>query len=306
MKYDDLYDEHTKKMFDMIINSEFFKNNYDKDNEEQKFKFLFHGSDSIELKGNAIVMLNSKERTSSQDTFPFVHQYLNKISEEKFGVKIRNLLFAYNSSVSTFQYGDTLCVFPIGDYQLFYSTSVVDFTISYGADRNGTGSMYPIKDFYVELAFNFFVKYLMSLHINRDSSKSIVYKLIQRVFDNSEILTIDLNEINEYLYNRLKEAIIFYLKDILLQEITDEQLEKINSFLNNNFKIKCDEVFKIIMEKIKEYITGSETNHGVIESKKVPSEHTEIMVKYDKAIFFNQTMRHKLVDYFNHYYRDKK
>jgi len=65
-----------------------------------------------------------------------IHKYVNMLSTEKFGVPIRNLIFADKKITTAAEYGNPYVLFPLGDYRLFYSENVKDFTEHYNTDIN--------------------------------------------------------------------------------------------------------------------------------------------------------------------------
>lgn len=83
-------------------------------------------------------------RNKSVDT-PFgIHQSINEEAEKKFGLPIRNLLFAYSHDIDTRSYGSPTIILPVGEFRLFAHKNTFDMTIENDLDL-------PHYNFYFEM-----------------------------------------------------------------------------------------------------------------------------------------------------------
>ena len=105
-------------------------------NEINKNNLLVHYTEDVPMKGFEKRTLRT--RSKPRDSSPLVHEYLAHLSKQKFGFVVRaETLFTYASShsndelVSGAEYGDATVIVPIGEYKLYHSPGVVDFTNNY-------------------------------------------------------------------------------------------------------------------------------------------------------------------------------
>jgi len=96
--------------------------------------FLFHGTET--LMGD-IKYLEFRERTEPKDTNVFIHNYINNLSKKKYGVNVRNGMFVTTQVKSAKSYGSPYIIFPLGEYKIFYSLGVTDFTDGFSAASHG-------------------------------------------------------------------------------------------------------------------------------------------------------------------------
>lgn len=73
-----------------------------------------------------------KFRESSRDTPYFIHELINSITKEKFGLPLRNLIFAASEYNHADSYGNAHIITPIGKWRAFVSPEVQDMTIECG------------------------------------------------------------------------------------------------------------------------------------------------------------------------------
>ena len=94
---------------------------------------LFHGSEFGAFETGDIY--NMKTRTKSRDSNELVHHVVNDMAEEKFDVKLRNLMFTIQSPSIASDYLNTpyemFIILPIGDYTLYFSREYPDFYVDY-------------------------------------------------------------------------------------------------------------------------------------------------------------------------------
>lgn len=88
---------------------------------------LIHGTYKIEPR--QIVTINKREKPV--DTAKIIHDLVNELSMEKYGVEVRNLLFASQSPEVSERYGATRTLIPLDDdYKFYYSDIVADMYTS--------------------------------------------------------------------------------------------------------------------------------------------------------------------------------
>lgn len=69
-------------------------------------------------------------RQAPKDTFHAIHNQINRMTEERFGLPIRNLTFGSNSQKEAITYGPIKTLVPKGDdYRIFYNSAYYDMTI---------------------------------------------------------------------------------------------------------------------------------------------------------------------------------
>jgi hypothetical protein len=132
--------ENYKNIISRIAESKYFNEMYgtqlqtiepeDLENPDlvRKFDNMYRGSDNY--KAPYLVIAPYEERRPS-DTNIEIHNYVNMISKEKYGVPVRNLIFADKRITLAEEYGEPYVLFPLGDYRLFYHKGVRDFTEYY-------------------------------------------------------------------------------------------------------------------------------------------------------------------------------
>ena len=127
MKIDDIID-NTKHYIRNLIESKYFRINIepylDTENPET-IPFMYHGG-TFGKKREDISIIEIKERKKSQSTPPIYHNVLNKFSEERFNVPIRNFFFTSTSRETAEAYGSPYVIIPLDDYSLFYHEDIED------------------------------------------------------------------------------------------------------------------------------------------------------------------------------------
>lgn len=97
--------------------------------------FLYHGSPSSAMED--FKYLEFQERSEPKDTNVFIHNYVNKLAKEKHGVNVRNGMFVTTQVKSAKSYGAPYLIFPLGEYKIFYSQGVLDFTDEFSTANHG-------------------------------------------------------------------------------------------------------------------------------------------------------------------------
>lgn len=111
------------ELFDTIIASKYFNDNI--------LPYIINGitppqlvHGSYKLEPRKIVNMNRREKPV--DTSMIIHNLVNQESEKKFGVKIRNLLFASQDPEVAERYGTSHTLIPLEDDYAFYYSDIVD------------------------------------------------------------------------------------------------------------------------------------------------------------------------------------
>lgn len=106
---------------------------------------IFHNAKSSSLEG----FIKFKWRDKPQDTSNAFHNEVNKLSKEKFGLPVRNLLFALPSKIGADNInhsGTTYNVYPVSsDFSIFISESTVDMTVDYDATSDDIANYTRLK-----------------------------------------------------------------------------------------------------------------------------------------------------------------
>ena len=138
--------ENYRKIIERIAESKYFNEMYgmqlktlepedlENDNLVNEFANIFRGSHKYTTP--YLVITPYSENRIPTDTNIEIHKYVNMLSSEKFGVPIRNLIFADKNIKTASEYGNPYVLFPLGDYRLFYSENVKDFTAHYNTDSD--------------------------------------------------------------------------------------------------------------------------------------------------------------------------
>lgn len=134
MKINDIILEYNNHLYDEIINSKFFKINILPiiDKPINAIPCLFHGGD---IAGNGSI-IDVKVRQKPTDTKPIYHNVINHYSNEKFGVPVRNYFFTTQRYRTAENYGKPMMVFPLDDYELYFSDTFEDMFTGLGMEMD--------------------------------------------------------------------------------------------------------------------------------------------------------------------------
>lgn len=109
---------------------------------------LYHGSTKRLDSGTK---LNFRFRDKSKDTALIINAVVNDHLVQEYGLPIRNLLYTTQDASVASGYGELCIVIPAGNYNLYYSDGVGDFTDHFGVSGNDFLEMVleqTINDFY--------------------------------------------------------------------------------------------------------------------------------------------------------------
>lgn len=94
-----------------------------------------------------VIKPNDKEYRNPKSTSPVIHDIVNALCYEKFGVYVRNLPFFYKEIHQTYYYGYTYKASLTNDMTFYYADGVFDFTPEYHAVRHDhiNAGMYMLR-----------------------------------------------------------------------------------------------------------------------------------------------------------------
>ena len=146
MKIKHLLNESHERIYEAIVDSKFFKENYEENiryavqndiefNYMDEIAWLFHASDKLPEEAGVV---NQRLRERPLDSSPLFHNMVNSYAMKKVNVPVRNLIFSYTFRHKVRDYGDDIYVlFPLdNDYKLFYADSINDMTEHYTVSIN--------------------------------------------------------------------------------------------------------------------------------------------------------------------------
>lgn len=146
MKISHLFEDSREDLFERIMSSKYYQINFRPILQNTKDKELDDTWDTVRFSrsmllhgtsGEGIKEYSFRYRSGSRDTNPYTHDLVNKLSKEKLGESIRNLMFVSTSESVASGYGTVTVVIPYNDYKVFYNPRVNDFTIDmYAASVN--------------------------------------------------------------------------------------------------------------------------------------------------------------------------
>lgn len=131
---------------------------------------------------NEIHELNFRFRKKPQTTITELHDAINKISLERFGLPIRNLLFCH-PEVST-MFGIPYQIVPIGEFRMFYCPGVNDMTVDFG-----------YENYYVFTYDNTeYVEKMMDM-----LPSAYTKELAEKIFDGEMVFVLDKSYLEDYV-----------------------------------------------------------------------------------------------------------
>lgn len=95
--------------------------------------YLYTGRNSSKL----IINRNVRKDRRPKDTPTLIHNISDKYFMEKFGVKARSsTIFCTGNMWTAADYGHPYIIFPVGKYEIIWSTKVKDFTTYVTSEKN--------------------------------------------------------------------------------------------------------------------------------------------------------------------------
>ena len=300
MRIVDLY-ENEVDVYDVIFNTKFFKVNVEPiaKNPNDGFEnshVLYHGSKS--LKDQDYRVLPLLKRTGPRDSSTIVHNAINDASEKRFGVPVRNLMFASNNSMATREYGSTYVVIPVGQYRLFYSKIVEDLY----SENNGylNDEAYnkfiraKVSKFLTSAQYTSTVMELSSL-IGEDSTGPSTFfsaelmPFIPKILEKCPHTTIDERYEKDYdviydlVYDVFLNRLIKFHSDV--EDIPHDTMKSVNALLSDLTKTFINHMKDVSKEwldvSVNEYLDTIQTTVKVSD---IPQRH-ESMIDAKEVIF---------------------
>lgn len=189
---------------------------------------LYHGSHK--LNSDNIVKIPFKYRKEPQTTIKEFHDALNEVSEERFNIPIRNLLFCHPYSDDTF--GKPYQIVPIGNCRMFYHPNINDLTVDLGY-ANYYVFDYDNNQFIKELTNQFPVKYMD--------------ELANEIFDGESVFHFDVSEL-QFIVN---DIVSKYDDSIQLKATVQDNQDTI-------LRMVEDSRYTIMLQHASKYIDGVE------------------------------------------------
>lgn len=268
MKIDDI--EINPELFKVLEKSEYFNLNLKEDlmnSDEIDFKklhLLYHTSQ----KPFSPSVHTIRKRTSSRDTLEFFHKYVNKLSEKKFGVEIRNLFFCY--PIRQVHDHTTNIVIPIDAYEMYFNENVNDLTWQYELSDTGRSFEEIWRDF--------------------------KYKFME-ITDNENVFDINLYgmKFNYSLIGNILYHVMFYEPfEKIFRRVWKILSSRANENLNELMKHK-DEfknilkecynyAFQNIKKELKHYVDSVEKTKVLKDALRNPDRVPEIMLDCEQAL----------------------
>ena len=177
------------------------------------------------------------------------------LSKEKFNVPIRNLIFADKSIVVASEYGNPYVLFPLGDYRLFYSEGVKDFTARYNTDTDVTFSIIN----------EILLKY-------RDDYDDMVMESLSDTFETYELDYQNMKTFDKSLKKMIRKMAAEYFKD---PDNTDNVKQSDIKILEKRFYESAKEIFKQFSNYVKQ-IETTKSMHDI--------DNEEIMIQSDEIV----------------------
>lgn len=155
--------------------------------------------------------LSFRFRDKSRNSIVFVHNIVNEMTNDKFGLPLRSLFFCTPDPDHAATYGKLFEVTPIGDWRAFASQEVMDMTLDIGA-MNYHIEMSIVKQFFGD---------------DQDIVKGAIQPVMRKL-TNEE----DLNRFIEKLKRAIPQDISSDI-DATLQRFKDELINKLNDYVDS-------------------------------------------------------------------------
>lgn len=252
--------------------------------------------------------LKLRKRKFPSESIFCVHNYINELSKEKFGVDVRSdSLFTYPCNVKEkFTYTPkTRIVIPKGDYKLFLNYSVSDLTTEYGLFASDFTSDLEVK--IRKGISNFLHDYISDTDdtINPANIQKYINIINTKVFEFFESLEFEENISNFDTFKKVKDYILRLIKDEIKEYIENFGDEiKVDSKhtikITNLYKFVYKEVLRQINIQINAYSNIANTYVSNLKETKTVTEEMikdkpEIMLVCDEAWVISVDVYKKLL-----------
>jgi hypothetical protein len=221
--------------------------------------FLYHGSPSSAM--GDFKYLQFEERSEPKDTTVFIHNYVNSLAKKKHGVNVRNGMFVTTQFDNAKSYGAPYLIFPLGEYKIFYSKGVQDFTDEFStANHNEFGAH--------------FTGYMLGhMMIELDEDKTFRSNVEESAFSFLGYVDGKLEDEQFKTFKGFKERV--------MEECEEYLKEVINN--HDNFDKVLNTIKRTLGTVINNYLRNIQSYVEHIESTQDPSD----LRKYEGMIFFN-------------------
>lgn len=300
MKITDLFESADVTDFERVIKSPYFQDHvapyitetksFDQIVGDLKHSaFLYHGSQNSYPDG----VVKFQYRGAPKDTVFYSHNMVNRLSEEKFGEPVRQLLFAMNNPLHIRKYAgenEHRVLFPLGQYRLFYNPKVKDFTIEMTSASTRTDAPDHMKA--AGSMFKAGIDALPEFDFKKKDESAKVFR--DKYFFNGYQPV--MREISEMLFEQGivldKEKIREMLRNALGNDVPEEDFEYM---FNNMYRVYVESK-KNMDTRLERYVDGLKEITGSIMNENVG--HAEIMVKCDSFIFIDPEDIPELIEYY--------
>lgn len=220
--------------------------------------FLYHGSPSSGM--GAFEYLEFQERSEPKDTNIFIHNYVNNLSKKKYGVNVRNGMFVTTQVKISTSYGSPYLIFPLGEYKIFYSKGVQDFTDEFSTANNGEFGAH-------------FTSYILG---------NMIYAMDENKTFNDNVEE-SANGFFEYVSSELDNEQFKTFKEFK-QRVMEECEKYLKEVINNhdNFDKVLNSIKRTLGAVINNYIANMKAYVDKIEETQDPSD----LRKYEGMLFF--------------------
>lgn len=313
MKIKDLFENDNNshididKAADLVLNSEYFKNN---NYELRSDKKLQHGSDFL----TNFSVKKIVDREKSKDTKTFLHDIVNKLSKSKFGVNIRNKLFATTDMTTAKAYGSYVyTVIPLNDYNLYYSDSFEDFFNDQTTIIGTADLTRQLNKKIIELVLNQSINDLHQFQKPKLSWRKFKKYIKQTIPPDSPSLNdltmehkigfqlpvidkiLETYESNDKLYFTIVNTMVENIQKMFSNDFDIELSESQIHVIKNHINAITDEFIEYVKQKVisnikENYIDKIKVTKSIDDIPK----YTEIMVDGDEALFIKEEYFYQL------------
>lgn len=192
---------------------------------------LYHGTPN---KFSEITFLPFKLRTSPTNTDKRVHDIVNELTLDEFGLPLRSLLFCYRYDET--MYGHSYMIVPKGEFRLFHNPNIHDMTIDLGVDvfvDHDAPDTIPDK-LYPYIGENEYTEFF-----------------VDKIMENVDIMDVDIHVVIEAMNDMVDEF-----------DDDGEDFEKVFHFINSHKEDILMKIGESVNEMLRdiahEYVSGIE------------------------------------------------
>lgn len=210
-------------------------------------------------------------RNKPVDTPEIIHNIINIITEERYGLPIRNLKFLYPSAIQTRAYGTPYMIVPKGEFMLYTNPYVYDMTIEYELDYIG-GDLFTniFKSVYGRITESV-QQYILEELDDEDEDEDDLSN-IHEVMDNLEKISLNYHDgILKYSSNDISASFKNYIKANVYELLDSSIADYIDSIL--------EDIIKSVMTiHVKRFATDYVKNIIEVDSDSDGNQPSEFML----------------------------